>query len=261
MLKAFATWPLWGIRKMLVRSTTALPTALVFHPSPLEPSCLVAVRVRAPVHVCLWVLHCILCAIVACMHARMHAHTLPRMHALAHTARSGLRDRLDSCWELVDSHDVAASVASVGSPSPSSPCTLAPSPPPLFGAAPCLAAPALASALSPSSPCTLAPSPPRLFDAAPCLAAPAPPSSLSPSFPCSLAPSVAAAFPAASVAAVLLGSLSVVLLGMRCSPEGRGGCFAVCAAAAAAAAAAVAAAAAGRRWMRGGNRSEATRPG
>ena len=74
---------------MLVRSTTALPTALVFHPSPLEPSCLVAVRVRAPVHVCLWVLHCILCAIVSCMHARtqacahtaahacMHAHTLP----------------------------------------------------------------------------------------------------------------------------------------------------------------------------------------
>ena len=34
------------------------------------------------------------------------------MHACAHTARSGFRDRLDSCWELVDSHDVAASVAS-----------------------------------------------------------------------------------------------------------------------------------------------------
>ena len=191
---------------MLVRSTTALPTALVFHPSPLEPSCLVAVRVRAPVHVCLWVLHCILCAIVSCMHARKHAHTLPHMHACAHTARSGFRDRLDSCWELVDSHDVAASVASVGSPSPSSPCTLAPSPPPLFGAAPCLAAPA-------------------------------PPSSRSPSSPCSLAPSFAAAFPAGSVAAVLLASCSVVLLGMRCSPEGREGCFA------------------------GGNRSEATRPG
>ena len=213
-----------------MRSTTALPTALVFHPSPLEPSCLVAVRVRAPVHVCLWVLHCIFCAIVACMHACEHT-------AMLACARSGFRDRLDSCWELVASHDVAAAVASVGSPSPSSPCTLAPSPPPLFGAVPCLAAPAPASALSPSSPCTLAPSPPPLFGAAPCLAAPAPPSSRSPSSPCSLAPSFAAAFPAGSVAAVLLASCSVVLLGMRCSPEGREGCFA------------------------GGNRSEATRPG